>query len=930
MRLLNMYKSLLLLFFCGVSLSALANFQPVKLTCEYKENPLGIENIQPRFGWWINATGRGVAQSGYQICIASSIQHLNSNHADIWDSGKMMSDSNFLVTYKGPLLQSARKYFWKVRIWDQSGKVSGWSSPATFVTGLLSQQAWHNAYWIAYENLPDSLKIVPGKHIYSGADEELKNKAVKRAIIPCFRKSFTLEKKVAQAYVFVSGLGQYELHMNGAKVSNDFMTPGWTNYATTCLYNTYDVTNQLREGENIIGGLVGTGFLYINRERYRKMDRAEGYSMLRLKLMVRFTDGTSREITTDESWKTAPSAIIYSSIYGGEDYDAQMEQPGWNQSAFNDSHWKHALQIPGTGGRMQAQIEYPLQVMNTVTTSKLTSPVHGKYVYDFGQNSSGIIKLRIKGEKGKKVKIIPGELLDNKGLVSQGSSGGPFYFEYTLKGDGEEEWQPRFTYYGFRYAMVEGATPVGKNSGNEPQVKALKFLQTRNSAPTAGSFSCSDTLFNKIYTLIDWALRSNMASVSTDCPHREKLGWLEQAYLMGESLKYNYDIFHFYHKITDDMIAAQLPNGMMPSIAPEYVIFDGPFRDDPGYGSAAVIVPWYLYKWYGDKTALVKSYDMVKRYVTYLGTQAQNNILSYGLGDWLDLGPNPPGVSQLTPVSLAATAIYYYDVHLLSKMAEVLGKEEDVKTYVQLEAAIKHSFNDKYFNPVTNVYGTGSQSSYAMPLWMGLVNEDRYNKVLHNLTDSIHAKNNIITAGDVGHRYLVKALEEGGANDLLFKMNNREDVPGYGYQIRNGATALTEYWSGANTLSHNHMILGHLMEWFYSGLAGIRQQDDDAGYRKTIIAPLPVGNLTWVKTSYNTTCGTIEVHWKKEVGKFILQVQVPANTVADIILPVANVNQVMESGRTITNQKWVKQITQQQEKVSISVSSGKYIFVCKL
>lgn len=912
--------------------------RPVNLRTNHKTDPAGVDTHPPYFSWWIEAAGRGYVQGGYQLLVASSEDKLRKGEADIWDSGKVRSDENLWVLYEGPSLEPARRYYWKVRIRDRLGKVSAWSETASFTTGLAGEKDWKNADWIALELLPDSLKVMPGVH---GSGNELGRKAVKRAVIPYFRKSFSIEKPLKAAYVFVSGLGQYELHLNGEKVGDDFLTPGWTDYRDRCLYNSYDVTSQLQQGENVLGGLVGTGFFYVNRERYRKLVIAQGYPMFRLKLVLRFTDGTSREVVTDESWKTSPSPLIFSSIYGGESYDARLEQAGWDGRGFDDSGWKPVLISQGPGGQMKPQMEYPLQVMDTLETLRISEPAPGKYVYDFGQNASGIISLQVLGQKGDTVRITPGELLDENGVPTQRASGGPYYFEYVLKGNDLETWQARFTYYGFRFALVEGAVPAVpvdsspqaevpapfKNiAAGETRVHSLQFLHTRNSAPTVGTFSCSSPLFNQIHELIDWSIRSNLASVTTDCPHREKLGWLEQAHLMGSSIKYRYDILHLYNKVVDDMIEAQLPNGLVPDIAPEFVPFEGGFRDSPEWGSASVIIPWYLYQWYGDKEVLVRAYDMMSRYLAYLGGKAEGHILSHGLGDWFDLGPEPPGPSQLTPIPLTATAIYYYDAHILSQVAELLGKKDDSRRYRELAAAIKHAFNAKFFNSAAAVYATGSQTSFAMPLYMGLVPENRRENVFSNLLDSVKASGKALTAGDVGYRYLVRVLEQGGASRLLYEMNNRDDVPGYGFQIARGATALTESWAALKYVSNNHMMLGHLMEWLYSGLAGIGQREGSTACREIKIAPQPVEGIDEAQASYHAISGKITVHWKKSEEEFRLKTAIPPNTRADIHLPAAALDQVREGGQPIKKQEWLQHVRPAGKKLVLTVLPGSYDF----
>jgi alpha-L-rhamnosidase len=895
------------------------------IRCENQQNPIGIEKLKPSFNWKISGDKRGTFQKAYQIMVASSIDKLNSDKPDLWDSKKTASVQNTFISYSGEKLNSARKYYWKVKIWNQDGESSQWSEPAYFVTGLFDQSEWNNSKWIGYEELPDSLKLTRG--LGGGRANKLGNITKKRSIIPYFRKSFQLDKEVDQALVFVCGLGQYELSINGSKTGDFFLTPGWTQYTKQCFYNTFDVTNQLRKGENVIGAMVGNGFFYINRERYYKTSVAFGYPMLRLKLIIRYKDGSQKEISSDTDWKAIPSPVTYSSIYGGEDYDAQMEQKGWDLPGFDDSGWRDALMVKGPGGIMEAQKDPCLKVMNIFSPQKISQPKPGVYVLDFGQNCSGIVNLKVKGKKGSTIKLIPAELLGEDELANQTASGDPYYFSYTLKGDGVEDWEPRFTYYGFRYVQVEGAVPATENNNQDkPVIEELRLLHTRSSVPVVGSFECSNPLFNNIFQLINWAMKSNLASVTTDCPHREKLGWLEVTHLVGSSIKYNYDILNYYNKIIEDMIYGQMPEGLVPDYVPEFNTSDGGFRDSPEWGSSAVLVPWYVYKWYGDKEALGKSYDMMQRYVAYLGSKATDQILSYGLGDWFDLGPARPGPSQLTPMALTATSIYFYDVDILSKVAGVLGKKEDAVKYVALANQIKSAFNKKFFNPQTKVYGSGSQTSYAMPLVVGLV-ESKYRKaVMENLVQSIKTSNNALTAGDIGFRYLVRALEDGGASQLLYEMNNRDDVPGYGYQLKHGATALTESWPALKYVSNNHMMLGHLMEWLYSGLGGIRQQDDDVGFHKILIEPQVVKGIDWVKTSYNSINGKIEVNWKKGNGELLMDVSVPGNCSAKVILPVNNADLIKEEDLPVSKNSVIKSKVTGANIVALNIPSGNYKF----
>ncbi|GAA0555112.1 family 78 glycoside hydrolase catalytic domain [Chitinophaga japonensis] len=850
------------------------------LRCESKVHPLGIAAAQPVFSWQLQSADKHVMQTHYRVRVASAPQLLNGR-PDLWDSGKIPAARSTFVPYQGRPLQSAATCYWKVEVWTSKGGPAA-TGTAAFTTGILHPEEWAAAKWIGYAAMPDSMRIYPGVH---GSGNKLGSKGRQRTVVPYLRRSFRVQKPVQQALVFVCGLGQYELYLNGQQVGNDFLAPGWTNYNKTCLYNTYDVTQQLQQ-DNAIGAIVGNGFFNINRERYRKLVIAQGYPMLRLKLVIRYTDGSAEEIVTDKNWKAAPSPVVFTSIYGGEDYDATLEQDGWCRPGFDDARWQPAVTVKGPGGAMQAQMAYPLRVMDTFAVKSAATPQPGRYVADFGQNASGIIRIKVKGRKGSVVRITPAELVDDEGLPYQKASGSPYYFSYTLKGEGVEEWTPRFTYYGLRYAMVEGAAPAGTaTAADSVQLQDITFLHTRNSAPTVGHFQCSDTLFNRIFRLIDWAIRSNLASVSTDCPHREKLGWLEQTYLLRACVGYNYDILHLYNKTVNDMMAAQLPNGLVPDIAPEYVVFEDGFRDSPEWGSAAIQIPWFLYTWYGDRQVLERAYPMMQRYLQYLGSRAHGHILDYGLGDWYDMGPERPGFAQLTPVSLTATAIYFQDADVLAGIARVLGREAEARRYRLLADSIRHAFNNKFFNAATGVYATGSQTAMAMPVYTGLV-EPRYReKVIRNLADSIRSNNYALTAGDIGYHYLVNVLSNYGQSQLLYDMNNRDNVPGYAFQLKHGATALTESWPALRLVSNNHMMLGHLMEWFYNGLAGIRQAAGSTGFSMLEIAPQPVDGINWVKAGFTTLHGHVQVEWKREGHRFSLDVTVPPNTRARILLP---------------------------------------------
>jgi hypothetical protein len=900
------------------------------LRCNEQESPLGVGE-RPEFSWEMFSEARGFIQSAYQILVSNDSLLLKNNQGNVWNSGIQKTSASIHVPYNGKTLQPGKRYYWRVQVFNKNGSTAVWSKTTSFLTGLFTQQDWSNASWIGYEEMPDSLITLPGVHSPEVKSKLGLSKLKQRTIVPLFRKIFPNNKKLANAIVFISGLGQYEMKINGRKVSNSFLSPGWTDYNKRVLYNTYDVTDLIKKGNNAISVMVGNGFYNINRERYFKLAIAYGYPKMICKLLLQYTDGSSDVIISDTSWKTAASPVTFSSIYGGEDYDARMEVSGDKYlTAFPYSRWKNAELVTTPKGFLEPEKDYVVKVNAILKVKQIIKPKDSIYVYDFGQNLSGIIELKVKGKKGQTVKLIPAELLNDNKLANQNATGKPYYFSYTLKGDGIETWQPRFTYYGFRYVQVEGGIPDTISSKEDfARIISIKALHTGNSAPTAGDFECSNKLFNQINELIKWAVKSNLQSVVTDCPHREKLSWLEQDYLMGGSIHYNYDIYHLYKKLVHDMMDAQTSEGLIPDIAPEFVLFGGGFRDSPEWGSASIMLPWLVYKWYGDIALLKEAYPMMMKYVAYLKTKSSAGILDYGLGDWYDYGPNHPGIAQLTPVSLTATAIYYYDLGLLNKMALLLAYKEDAAQLQIQAAAVKEAFTKKFFHAASNMYSTGSQTAMAMPLCVGLVDEKNKEAVFKNMVDSIEVSGKKLTAGDIGFHFLVQALQHGGASQLLYEMNYRDDVAGYGYQLKKGATALTESWNALKEVSNNHLMLGHIMEWFYIGLAGIDQADSSVAYQNIVIRPEFVGELTFVKGSYQCLYGKVVSEWEKKKEVLSLHVKIPANTTATVYLPADSSGNIQENGISILKLKDVAIRDNKNGHIVLKIGSGDYHFTVK-
>lgn len=883
------------------------------LQCENTVNPLGVDRAKPRLSWKLKSLQRNVLQTAYRILVADDSLLLKRGIGNIWDSKKVISSESIQVKFSGKTLQPVKKYFWKVMVWDNKGNASRWGNMAIWQMGLLSKSDWMNAKWIAYDEVIDSLRIAPHVHLNGR-----RSWGPRRNVLPLIRKEFSIDKKIRSATTYVCGLGHFEMYINGKKTGDHFLDPGWTNYDKHAQYVTFDITNDLKSGANAIGVMLGNGFYYIPGQRYRKMTGAYGHPKMIMRTVIEYIDGSIENIVSDESWRTATSPIIYSSIFGGEDYDANLEQQGWDQAAFSKEgkNWQPVIITAGPE-KLESQIQQPLKIMQRFAVKTKNQLTSNSWVYDLGQNFSGIPAITVSGNKGDTIRLFCAELLNADGTANQKATGSPSYFTYILKGSGDEIWQPRFSYTGFRY--VQAYCIPKDSSKTAPVVKKIEGLHVRNAASSIGSFFSLNKLFNETHKLIDWAIKSNTVSVFTDCPHREKLGWLEQTHLMGASVQYKYDVASLFKKVIRDMINAQYADGKVPEIAPEFTVFTPPFDESPEWGSAAIILPWYNYKWYGDKETLAEAYGMMKRYLMYLKGKSKDNILTHGLGDWFDIGPKKSGFSQMTKMGVTATATFYYDLSIMIEVAKLLNKISDVTLYKKISADVKRSFNETFFDKQNLQYDSASQTANAMALYMDLVEPQYRNAVLNALIKDIRSRNNALTAGDIGYRYVLRALEAAGRSDVIFDMNSRDDVPGYGFQIKQGATALTESWQAYESVSNNHFMLGHLMEWFYSGLAGIRQADNSTAFKNIEIKPQPVGDIGLIKASYHSVYGMIEIVWTKDRNYFVLEVDIPANSTATIFIPIKRDQLISMDGADI-KPKIV------DGKAVVRTGSGKYRF----
>ncbi len=846
---------------------ATAALVPTRLRCEYAREPLGVDSASPRLSWEVESRARGQAQTAYQVLASSERRLLDQDQGDLWDSRRIESDRTTEISYSGKPLTSSQQVFWKVRVWDQAGKRSAWSARATWTMGLLAQTDWQ-ARWVG------AIARSPG---------EAASKTEPQTIL--LRREFAVGPKLRRGVLHVCGLGCYELSVNGTKAGDALFPPGWTKYDKTCLYDTYDVTRLLHSGTNVMGLFLGNGMYNVVAGRYTKFTGTFGPLKAIGQLRLEYADGRTEFIGTDRNWQTHAGPITFSCVYGGEDYDARLEPAGWNSPGAALKDWQDALELEGSSGLLKgltcaAPAIGAFEVLKPVGARELKP---GVTVYDLGQNASLMPRIKVRGAAGDVVRLKPAELVHGVGAIDRRScGGGESYWQYTLAGQGDETWFPKFFYHGCRYLEVECR---GAAAGKLPVLESLEGVVVHSRADAVGEFECSNELFNKVHRLVRWAQRSNMMSVMTDCPHREKLGWLEEDHLNGPSLRYEFDLARLFTKMMNDMADSQLENGLVPDIAPEYVKFDGGFRDSPEWGSAFLLVAWQQYEFTGDLDLLRRYYEGMKRYVAYLGSRSQDQILSHGLGDWYDIGPKPPGVAQLTPVPLTATAFYYYDTWVLAQTAALLGKNDDANKYSTLAGEIKEAFNRRFYHPDTAQYATGSQCANAIALVMDLAPAADRAKVLEKIVADVHQRGNALTAGDVGYRYLLRALADGDRSDVIFEINNQSEKPGYGYQLKQGATSLTEAWDAGRGSSQNHFMLGQIVEWFYHDLAGIRGDPSGPGYKKIIIKPAIVGDLSFVRASYDSMHGEIKSEWRRNGGTLILKVTVPANTTATVWVP---------------------------------------------
>jgi len=848
----------------GLSISKIWSIalEPYSLRTQSLNEPLAIDVTIPLLSWLLPTPEniRGIHQVAYEIRSAHNEAELDTN--PVWDSGKVISESQ-AVSWGGPILGSRERICWQVQVWDNEGHTSGWSNVASFEMGLLNASDWDPADWI-----------------------ENKDYATGSTSLPYFVKRFSISSSVSSARLWIVGLGQFVTTVNGQPVASDVLSPGYSKWNQTIEYSAYNVTSSLKDGDNVLGVALGKGIYRAEMPlggRYYKFIGPSYPMKLIAQLQLNYTNNTSQYLVSDSSWLTTVTGpLLESSWYGGEEYDARKELPGWDTPTYNHSTWKMAdvSSIPNPNTTLRAREGPPIQSVEKITAISVTNQGNGIYVFDFGVNHAGWPQLNMKGARGTSVIMRPGELLNSDGTITQATTGSPIYDRYTFSGNGTETYTPTFMYHGFRYLQVENLTYV-------PQASDLKSYTLRTNNDVAGTFNSSSELLNNIHKIVNRAVQSNMQSVFTDCPHREKLGWLEETHLVFPSIQRFFDVQAHGRSVVRRIAEAQLKNGMVPTTAPEYPIFPGSFRDEPNWGNSIVLLPLYLYESYGETALLKEFYRHMVHWVDYLTSKAIDNIVSYGLGDWY-------AIDQSTPVGVTGTYGYWMAAKGLALIAAALNKRDDSQKFLDLASSISASFHGTYFNETTHTYATGSQAAHVFALEMGAVPLIEQQHVVQHLINDIRQRNNHTSAGEVSLPSWFRMLNSYGHDDVVYDFLSRTDSPSYGYAIVHGATSLTEDWDGPAPsrgqplASQNHFMFGAVDEWFTRSLAGIQQATNSIDYRVLDIKPAMVGNIRHVEATYKTTRGWIKSQWDRDGTTFTLKVKIPCGSIANVHVPGTN------------------------------------------
>ncbi len=865
-----------------------------RLRCESLENPLGIDAREPRLSWALESSERDQRQSAYRLLVASSPERLSRDEGNLWDSGKVASDETLNVVYKGKPLRSGQGAFWKVRSWDAEDKPSAWSRTATFDLGLFEPADW-GAKWIGRTDDPT---VLPS---------------------PLLRKEFVVAGRIRRARAYVCGLGYDELRINGEKVGDHVLDPGYTRFDKRDLYTTYDITKALKAGSNAVGVVLGNGWYNVQPKAVWTFDRApwRAAPKLLMRIEIETTDGRTQTFVTDETWRTSTGPITANSLYGGEEYDARREQAGWDLPGFDESSWSPALVVEAPNGRLVAQAMPPIRVTKVLKPVRITEPKPGLYVVDLGQNLAGYPRLKVSGPAGAVVSMKCGERLAKDGTVDQADIAKhmiktvppqPFQTDrYTLKGGGVETWSPRFTYHGFQYVEVAGFP-------GKLRPENVEGLFVHTDVPRVGEFSCSNPLLDKILETARWSYLSNLESIFTDCPHREKNGWTGDAQLASEQGLYNYDSATVYRKWLDDVADDQEPNHKLSVIIPNSGWGTRYIEYAPAWDAAYFEIPWNVYVYTGDRRLLESHFDGFTAYLDWLVAQSKGFIVEGDLGDWC------PYKTE-TPTALTSTAYLFRDATIASRAATLLGRDADARNYAALAENVRKAYNAKFLNPESGIYANGSQTAQSVALYFDLAEPKDRPAVLKNLLDNVARCDDHIDAGILGSKYLLNVLSSEGHADVAYRVASQRTLPSWGWWIDQGATTMWEQWNGTD--SRNHIMFGEIAAWFYKALAGIDPDPASPGFKHILIAPHPTGDLTWANARHESPRGPIETRWTSKDGVFRLDVTIPANATATVFLPATRTATILESG------KLPNLSGRTDDHATVEIGSGHYSFVVR-
>ncbi len=882
------------------------------LQCEYSVNPLGIDAARPRLSWTLESSQRGQKQSAYQILVAAVYENLGQDNGDAWDSGKVESAQSAHIRYGGIPLESNRSYFWKVRVWDATGEASDYSEPANFGMALLKPDDW-KAKWIGRRPAKEPRG---SRGFFADESEEAAKGVVVDESSNFLRKEITLDKPVKRARIYICGLGLYELSINGKRIGDKVLNPAKTHYRKEVLYDTYDVTDQLKKGANAIGVHLGNGWFNPLKKYWTWRMQWFGSKRMILQMDVEYEDGSAQIISSDESWKSALGPVTTSCIYDGESYDATQELPGWDETGYDDSAWESVNIVEAPGGRMISQMMEPIKVTETIKPVALKNPSPGVYVYDMGQNFAGWTRLKVKGSKGTKVTLRYAENahadgnLDVKSMNLAQATG-----SYTLKGEGVEVYEPRFTYYGFRYVEITGFP-------GEPTLENLEGCVVHSACERTGSFECGNELINRIRLCTLWSQRSNLMGYPTDCPQRdERLGWMGDAHLTAEEAMLNFHMPLFYKNWLSGIKANRdESSGDIAYISPRPNYDVG----QPDWSSGYLLIVWYYYLQYGDRQILEEHFEAMEHYVKYLGTTADGYILPKSrYGDWLSVAED---WERGDPAS-TNTAYYYYDTMILSKAAKVLGRESTSKKYAELAGRIKEAYNQRFFDPETKQYENGSQFSNTFPLFLSIVPETYREAVLKNLIDDIVDKHNgHLATGILGTKYMIEVITREGRADVAYLLATQTDYPSWVDMIKN-RTTLSENWD--QTGSNNHVMFGSIDTWFYRALAGINIDEAHPGYEDIIVKPFVQPDLSWVKASIETMKGRVAAEWEYRGGIYRLSVTIPVNVTATVYVLARDAEKVTEGGKPAGTSPGVRFVRKEDKYAVYEIGSGTYEFISR-